>query len=202
MHIFSIILSGSELERPDNNGLQNISKRMEVWQVQFGVPMSDLIQFAATHAVVNCPLGPRIRFFAGRTDSYQPAPDGLLPQATSDADTLIDLFEDKTISPHELAALLGAHTAARQFHFDESRAGSPQDSTPGVWDTLYYNETLVDTPREVDRFPSDINLANDPRISDEWMEFRQGNGDGQRHWNSVRPVISTQETSLMLSCAN
>lgn len=181
----SIALSGSEVSRAENNGLQDIIGKMITWQKQYGVGMADLIQFAAAHAVVTCPLGPRIRVFVGRKDSKTPAPDGLLPSALSDADTLINLFQDKTISPHELAALVGAHSASKQFFFNASMSGAPQDGTPGVWDTLFYNQTVQNTPNKVQRFPSDVVLAADPRMSVEWDKFRQPNGVGQSHWNEV-----------------
>jgi hypothetical protein len=38
------------------------------------------------------------------------------------------------------------------------------------------------------RFPSDIALAKDPRMTDEWEKFRMGNGVGQDHWNHVSLV--------------
>ena len=72
--------------------------------------MADLIQMGATVATVTCPLGPRIRSFVGRKDNPIPSMDGLLPDVTASADSLIQLFEDKTIKPHGLAALVGAHT--------------------------------------------------------------------------------------------
>ena len=43
---------------------------------------------------------------------------------------------DKGFSPAEIAALLGAHTSAKQFEFDPSHAGAPLDDTPGVWDVV------------------------------------------------------------------
>ena len=52
----SIALSGTEVNRPENNGLQAIIKQMISWQKTFGVPMADLIQFAAVHAVVTLSL--------------------------------------------------------------------------------------------------------------------------------------------------
>ena len=182
----SIALSGSEINRAENNGLQDIIGKMIGWQRKYGVGMADLIQFAAAHAVVTCPLGPRIRVFVGRKDNKTPAPDGLLPSVTASADSLISLFEDKTISPHDLAALLGAHSASKQFFFNTSASGAPQDGTPGVWDVLFYNETVENTPAKVVRFPSDIVLAAHPKMSDEWDKFRQPNGVGQSHWNEVR----------------
>jgi hypothetical protein len=43
----SIVLSGSEINRAENNGLQAIAKQMATWQKQFGVSMADLIQYGA-----------------------------------------------------------------------------------------------------------------------------------------------------------
>ncbi|KAF2791490.1 class II peroxidase, partial [Melanomma pulvis-pyrius CBS 109.77] len=179
----SIALSRGEMSRPENNGLQDIVARARIWQKAFGVGMGDLIQFAAQHAVVSCPLGPRIRTFVGRKDSSKEAPQGLLPDVNDSADNLIKLFEDKTISPHDLVALLGAHTTSEQFFVDSTRKGAPQDGTPGVWDTLFYNQTLGTgpLPKQVLRFPSDIVLSADPRTADEWQSF-SGSG-GQSHWN-------------------
>jgi hypothetical protein len=59
--------------------------------------------------------------------------DNLLPGVHADADSLVQLFIDKTISPHELAALLGAHSTSKQFGVDTTQVGAPQDTTPGVW---------------------------------------------------------------------
>ncbi|KAF2735090.1 heme peroxidase [Polyplosphaeria fusca] len=179
----SIALAPGEVDRPENNGLQDIVRRMKNWQRQYGVGMADLIQFAAIHAVVTCPLGPRMRVFVGRKDSNKPNPDGLLPGVNDSADKLIKLFNDKTIPPHDLTALLGAHTTSEQFFVDKSRSGAPQDGTPGVWDTLFYNQTLGTgpLPKKVFRFASDIVIANDPRARPEWESF-SGPG-GQSHWN-------------------
>lgn len=179
----SIILSGTELSRPENRGLQQIAAQMQKWQTKFGVSMADLIQFGAIHAVVSCPLGPRIRFFAGRKDSRVPAVEGLLPSVTAKADDLISLFRAKTIEPHELTALLGAHSTSTQRFVDTSLAGRPQDSTPGVWDVKYYNETIQTRPRRIFRLQSDTALAAHPAIKDEWMKFINPI-DGQDHWNS------------------
>lgn len=179
----SIALSKEEEKRPENNGLGDIIKMVRIWQQRYKVGMADLIQFAAIHAVVTCPLGPRIRFFVGRKDSNKPAMDGLLPGVNDSADKLINLFQDKTIPPHDLVALLGAHTTSEQFFVDPKRKGAPQDGTPGVWDTLFYNQTLGlgPLPKQVMRFASDIVLSQDPRTADEWKSF--SGKDGQHHWN-------------------
>jgi hypothetical protein len=106
-----------------------------------------------------------------------------MPEATQDADFLIKLFEDKTIKPHGLAALVGAHTTSQQRFFKPARALDPQDSTPGVWDVLFYPQTLdPNAPKRVLKFPSDVSLSTHPRVADEWKKFASPN-DGQDHWN-------------------
>ncbi|OBW69766.1 MAG: Uncharacterized protein AUREO_001550 [Aureobasidium pullulans] len=176
----SIVLSGTEINRADNNGLQAIANQALIWSKLFNVGVADIIQFGAKHAVVTCPLGPRTRVFVGRKDSKKAAPEGLMPSVSMSADQIISLFEDKTIQPHDLAALLGAHSTSQQFNVDKTKAGFGQDSTPGVWDVSFYNETLQPgTNSKVFKFQSDLVTANDSRVSDEWHAFI---GD-QSHWN-------------------
>lgn len=99
---------------------------------------------------------------------------------------MIALFEDKTFDAHSLAALLGAHSTSRQFNFDTKRSGAPQDSTPGVWDVNFYNETIQTKPRkQLVILPSDVALAKHPKISDEWNSFI----NDQNHWNEVRIML-------------
>jgi len=180
----SIILAG-ELSRPENNGLQDIGAVTNNWYKQYkqyGVTMADIIQMGANVATVVCPLGPRVRSFVGRKDSTTPAVDGLLPDVHADADSLIQLFKDKTIHEHGLAALVGAHTTSQQLFVDPSRARDPQDSTPGVWDVLFYNQTISDNvPPRVFKFPSDVALAAHPNIAPEWKKFITDPED----WNEV-----------------
>jgi len=144
--------------------------------------MADIIQMGATVATVVCPLGPRIRSFVGRIDSSKPATDNLLPDVFAPADDLIALFERKTIKPHGLTALVGAHTTSQQRNVDPARALDPQDSTPGVWDVLFYKQTLnSNAPAKIFKFPADVKFSTHPRMADEWQKF--AGHDGQDHWN-------------------
>ncbi|KAK2598631.1 hypothetical protein N8I77_012027 [Diaporthe amygdali] len=181
----SIVLAPEEMARPENRGMEEIVEQMRKWfdeYSKYGASMADLIQMASTTATVVCPLGPRVRSFVGRKDSSVPAPDGLLPSAFASADDLISLFRNKTIEPHGLTALLGAHTTSQQRFVDIERAGDPQDSTPGVWDVLFYKQTLDNhAPKRVFKFQSDINLSKDPRTASEFKEF--AGPDGQKDWN-------------------
>ncbi|KAF8458628.1 heme peroxidase [Terfezia claveryi] len=196
----SIVLSKAEIKRPENKGLEEIVRKARDWAIIFGVGVADLVQFMAIHAVVTCPLGPRIRVFVGRMDSSRACPDGLLPGVTQPPDDLIALFEDKTIGPHDLAALLGAHSTSRQFFFNESHSGEPQDDTPGVWDVKFYGQTLQDGPDGVFKFQSDIALGNHPRVHDEWMSFA-GPG-GQDHWNEDYAIAYTRLSMLGVNNIN
>jgi hypothetical protein len=151
---------------------------------QYNITAADLVQMGATVATVACPLGPRIRSFVGRKDSAKLPMDGLLPDVNAPADQLIQLFIDKTIRPHGLTALVGAHTTSQQRFFQPRRAFDPQDSTPGVWDVLFYGQTLDPrAPRRVLKFPADVKFSTHPRMADEWKKFA-GPG-GQEHWNDV-----------------
>ena len=182
----SIILSGSngEMTRPENAALVPVVPQFQAWfntYRSYGVTMADLIQFGAKVGAISCPGGPRIRFFIGRTDNPNPAPQRLLPPPTFTAQQLIENFGNKTIGPGGLVALLGAHTASRQVGVDPARAGDAQDSTPGRWDTRYFTETLdANAPSSIFKFQSDINVANDARTGPIWRQFAGNKGAWDR----------------------
>ncbi|KAF1976407.1 ligninase H2 precursor [Bimuria novae-zelandiae CBS 107.79] len=176
------ILLTDEISRADNSGLATIADQMKQWYTKYnkyGVSMADLIQMGANIATVVCPLGPRIRSFVGRKDNAKAGPTGLLPGVNDSADKLIKLFQAKTIDPHDLVALVGAHTTSQQHFVDTARDGDPQDSTPGVWDVAFYGETVSTTPPRVFKFASDLALSKDSRAKSEWQAFI----GGQAHWN-------------------
>jgi len=167
----SIILSGTEITRIENQPLAPTAAQIQTWfntYRNYGVTIADMIQLAAKIGAGSCPGGPRIRFFVGRTDNPNPAPTGLLPPPFFNAQQLIDNFGNKTIGPGGLVALLAAHTASRQT----SVAGAPQDSTPGKWDQKYFVEVLdPNTPATIVKFTSDISVANSPLTSPVWQQF-------------------------------
>ncbi|KAF2189039.1 class II peroxidase [Zopfia rhizophila CBS 207.26] len=161
----SLILAG-ELGRAENNGLQDISGKLQVLATKL---------FAGSHAIVSCPGGPQIKTFIGRKDSTTPAPDGLLPDVNASGDSLFKLFQDKGFDEVDLAALLGAHSTSKQFFVDQTKAGQAQDSTPGIWDVKYYKETL-NAPADVFVFPSDKNLASHAKVGKEFKGFVDNQG--------------------------
>lgn len=135
----SLILAPEEIRRPGNRGLEEVVTLTQSWFNKYkgyGISAADLIQMGANVATVVCPLGPRTKTYIGRKDNSKAAPDGLLPPVDASADFLIKLFQDKTIQPNGLVALLGAHSTAQQRFVDPRRVGDPQDSTPGVWESV------------------------------------------------------------------
>ncbi|KAI0009346.1 peroxidase [Xylariaceae sp. FL0662B] len=177
-----------EISDPENRGLEDMCVQMGDWydnwhELGHPISMADLIQMGASVATVVCPLGPRIRSFVGRVDDAERNRVSLLPDVFAPAEDLMRLFRDKTISPHALVALVGAHTTSQQRTVDAARGGDPQDSTPGVWDVLFYGETTGASaaPPRVFHLPSDVALSQHSTTSDEWGSFA-GSG-GQEHWN-------------------
>ena len=183
----SIILSDECEARRDNTGLQSTCVTMRGYYAKyasFGISAADLIQFAAAVATKACPMGPRARVFVGRKDGALPNPTGKLPSPFASAETVISLFEEKTISPAGLVALLGAHSVSRQRNVVLAQAGAGQDTTPGTWDTNYYREMLQLQPQSgVVRFPSDVAVSQDQRTRGTWFMYADSNSN--ERWNNV-----------------
>lgn len=182
----SLLMDFGEIDRPENKGLESVRLVLRGVQSKFKVGYADLAQYAHNHASISCPKGPRVRTFVGRKDATGAAPTGLLPDTRDPADQLIALFERKGFTPHDLAALVGAHSTARQRFVDPTPgiSGKPLDTTIGVWDVEFYNDTLNNpsgaTPQQkVFVLPSDKVLSVHPKVSQEWNSFV---GD-QKHWN-------------------
>uniref|UniRef100_L2FRK3 Peroxidase n=1 Tax=Colletotrichum fructicola (strain Nara gc5) TaxID=1213859 RepID=L2FRK3_COLFN len=184
----SIILANECHTRDDNKGLEEICDTMQGWfdkYKKYGVSMADMIQFAANVATVACPLGPRVRTFVGRKDTTKASPPNLLPSPFQKSDALFKMFAQKSFTPDGLVALLGAHTTSQQRFVDPSRAGAPQDTTPGVWDVAFYGQTLNPrTPPAVFKIPSDVSISQDPKVIDTWKAFGAGRR-GQMAWNQA-----------------
>jgi manganese peroxidase len=182
----SLLLSGDEISRPENGGLQDyhgfIKGKFAQYKSQ-DIGAADLIQFAANHAIVSCPGGPVIQTLIGRTDTTTSAPMGLLPIAFgkgADHDTILQLFMDKGFSAVDLAALIGAHSTSKAFTQSQVPVGASQDSTPGLWDVKYYSETYRPPPG-VSRFEADINLSSpNTTVGRQFQQFvnNQGRWDG------------------------
>jgi hypothetical protein len=168
----SLILA-KECGNSENTGLSGICSKLQSIATSKDVGVADIIQFAAAHAIRTCPGGPAVPIYIGRTDSSTSSPTGVLPTGTASGDSILAVFSSKGFSATDLAALVGAHTAARQFQ-NTALPGTPLDSTPGVWDNTYYKETLEGkAPQSI---PADKNLANHSVVGESFKEFANNAG--------------------------
>ena len=200
----SFLLAG-EIARPNNRGLEEVNNKMWAYYGKYhkyGASMADIIQMGATVGAVVCPFGPRIRSFVGRNDSEIPAPEGRLPEASQGVGPLIELFEDKTVPLRDLVALVGAHSVGQQRFEDHTKAGDPQDSTVGVWDTTFFRETVRnDTAKRIFKFHSDVSIATHHESQSLWRSFSDP-VSGQSLWNDVSPGYAHQPENVKFRANN
>ncbi|KAH7411772.1 heme peroxidase [Phaeosphaeria sp. MPI-PUGE-AT-0046c] len=169
----SLILAG-ECSGFENRGLERLCENLGNLASQKQVGYGDLIQFAAAHAIKTCPGGPTVPVKIGRVDSDQPNALGVLPGPRAESGDLIKLFASKGFSPMDLAALIGAHTTAKQRVSDPSKAGAALDSTVGTWDNKYYSETK--TGRAPFTLPADKGIAQNPITAIPFSAFAVSKG--------------------------
>jgi hypothetical protein len=84
------------------------------------------------------------------------------------------LLASKGFTPIDLAALIGAHTAAKQFVTDPSKAGASLDSSVGTWDNKYYSETK--NGKAPFTLPSDKSIAQNPVTAIPFSSFALNKG--------------------------
>ncbi|KAI0672097.1 versatile peroxidase VPS1 [Trametes maxima] len=168
-------------------GLDEIVEEQRPFALKHKVSFGDFIQFAGAVGVSNCGGGPRLPFFAGRSNVSRVSPDGLIPLPEDPVDKIFARMSDAGFSPNELVDLLASHSVAAQDHIDPTIHGSPFDSTPSDFDAQFFVETLLKgtafpgngsnvgeakspIPGEF-RLASDDLIARDPRSACEWQSF-------------------------------
>ena len=199
----SIFLAG-ELSRFENEGIAPIVWMLGSLADRHQVGVADMIQFAAgmsstsrvnmniyntkaliqptycllALAIVTCAQGPRIPILVGRTDSCTAAPLNQVPGPNITGDDALQKFQAHGFTAEDLAALIGVHTISQQTSTFPTKFGVAQDTTPDVWDNLYYNETLAGTAPF--SFPSDTNLSNQTQVGPFFTTF----GKSKTEWDS------------------
>ncbi|KAF2855130.1 class II peroxidase [Plenodomus tracheiphilus IPT5] len=164
----SLVLA-NECANTENRGLERLCGNLQTIATDNNVGMADLIQFAAAHAIKTCPGGPTVPVKIGRRDSSTASPIGILPSHNSSGSDLVKLFASKGFTHTDLAALIGAHTAAKQRTTDPSRAETGMDSTVGVWDNKFYTETKAN--KAPFTLQADTNVALDPDTAAPFDKF-------------------------------
>lgn len=105
---------------------------------------------------------------------------------------LRQLFLAKGVPAKDLAALIGAHSASKSFHqtpVGVGDIGSPQDSTPGIWDVNFYSEVTSPKPGDF-IFDSDKNLAANPVVGPEFQGFVGNQGKWKSDFASAMYKMS------------
>jgi len=168
-----------------NGGIDDIADLQKTFVDKHNITAGDFIQFAGAVGLTNCPGAPRIKFFMGRPPAKAAAPDNLIPEPFDSVDKILARFSDAGFSPSEVVALLASHSVAASDNIEPGLRGLPFDSTPELFDTQFFIETMLKgttfpgpggnegevkapIPGEI-RIASDENLARDPRTACDWQ---------------------------------
>ncbi|KAF1844860.1 class II peroxidase [Cucurbitaria berberidis CBS 394.84] len=191
----SLILA-NECSNSENAGLSQLCGNLANIANQAKVGVADLIQFAAAHAIKTCPGGPTVPVKIGRKDSSTANALGVLPAHNSGGDDLVKLFASKGFTPTDLAALIGAHTTAKQRFADPSKAGASLDSTVGTWDTKFYSETK--SGKAPFTLQADKNIAENSQTSAPFSNFASSKGA----WDAAFVSAMTKMSMLGVDGSN
>nr|AAD45724.1 manganese-dependent peroxidase precursor [Gelatoporia subvermispora] len=143
------------------------------------ITAGDLIQFAGTVALSNCPGAPQLEFLAGRPNATAPAVDGLIPEPQDNVTHILERFADAGgFTPFEVVSLLASHTVARADKVDLTIDAAPFDSTPFTFDTQIFLEVLLKgvgfpgTDNNTGEVESPLPLGNNKQGGNETGEMR------------------------------
>ncbi|KAF9690820.1 hypothetical protein EKO04_011016 [Ascochyta lentis] len=175
----SLILT-DECSRAENAGLSDICSKLLSWTQKYNTTAADMIQFAAATAISSCPLGPRVQALVGRKDSSAAAPLNSMPSSRDSIESILAKFAAKGFSGDDVVALMGTHSVAVQVNDDPAQAGKSLDSTPSVYDTKFYQETMDGSAPY--SLQSDKGLANYSETHEKWADFAAGDVSA---WNSA-----------------
>ncbi|TFK27219.1 hypothetical protein FA15DRAFT_217622 [Coprinopsis marcescibilis] len=172
-----------------NRALGPTIEALRAISIRNSVSFGDILNFANAVGLTNCPGAPRLEFLAGKSNSSQPSPPGLIPGPGNTADAILNRMGDAGFSHDETVDLLSAHTIAAQeaLNLNAAATRAPFDSTPAVFDSQFFIETLLrgtvfttggpgfaevlsPLPGEF-RMQSDFALARDPRTSCRWQSM-------------------------------
>jgi cytochrome c peroxidase len=176
-----------ELTFHANGGIDDIVSSQAPFAANHSNVLSpgDFIQFAAAVGVSNCPGAPRLKFLLGRPPPKAAAPDLTIPEPFDNVTSILARFKDAGFAPIEAIALLASHTIAAADVVDPTIPGTPFDSTPFLFDSQVFIETLLvgtgfpgDGPNQGEvesplagemRLQSDFELSRDPRTACFWQ---------------------------------
>jgi len=215
-----ITFSDVETNFHANNGIDDIVELQKPMVAQFNISAGDFIQFAGAVGLTNCPGAPRIQYFMGRPPAKAASPDLLVPEPFDSVTKILDRFKDAGFNPDEVVALLASHSVAASDTLVPGQRGVPFDSTPTVFDTQFFIETMLKGTMFPDGVPgnqgsvksplagevrisSDENLARDPRTACEWQSFATDQNKMAKAFGDAMLKLSLlgQDKKKMIDCS-
>ncbi|CDO72539.1 Class II peroxidase [Trametes cinnabarina] len=215
--IFSDIETGFH----PNIGLDEIVELQKPFIARHNLSVADFIQFAGAIGASNCAGAPQLAAFVGRVDATKPAPDGLVPEPFHTPDQIFARLADASQGEFDeilTVWLLVAHTVAAANDVDPTVPGSPFDSTPEIWDTQFFIETLLNGTtfpgtannqgevaaplKGLLRLQSDFAIARDNRSACEWQSFVNNQEKAQAMFQFVFHDMSIlgQDINSLVDC--
>ncbi|KAI0265583.1 manganese peroxidase [Gloeopeniophorella convolvens] len=198
-----------------NDILATLSELFEVT-----ISAGDLVQLAAAVGLSTCPGAPRLAFFVGRPAAAAAAPDLTVPEPFDTVDSILARFAEAGFSTQQVVSLLAAHSIADASHIDPTIPGTPLDSTPFIFDTQIFVETLLrgtmfpgDGPNQGEvqapvpgemRLQSDQDLARDERTACIWQGMVNNQQLMESRFQSAMKTLSLlgQNTASLTDCSD
>ncbi|KAF9563666.1 manganese peroxidase [Agrocybe pediades] len=170
-----------------NSGIEDIiTAQLPIFQ-KTNLTAGDFVHLAAAIGTGNCPGSPQLAYSFGRPPPVAPAPDGTVPEPTDSVTDILARFSEAGFVTAEVIWLLASHSIAAASKIDTSAPRTPFDSTPALFDTQFYLETILNgtllpgdgqqhtgevlSPIAGEmRLQSDFAFAQDPRTACLWQE--------------------------------
>jgi cytochrome c peroxidase len=158
-----------EMNYTANNFFEPIYGMLTPIADKYNVTYGDMIQFAATYGVLQCPGAPRMTFQAGRKKAIAAAADRLVPVEEDSVEFITKRFAEVGLTPREMVALTGgAHSVGR---FASKKPIFDFDRTYTIFDTQFFLDVLLASPVNLTntttgsfttRLKSDLGMAHHP----------------------------------------
>ncbi|KAI0256111.1 manganese peroxidase 3 [Lactifluus subvellereus] len=218
-----VVFDDTETAYHANVGIDDIVNGQKPFIARYSLSAGDFVQFAAAVGVSNCPGAPRLEFRLGRPPPVAPAADDTISDSNiypiDDVTTILARFEDVGFGPDEVVALLASHSIAAADQVDPESPGVPFDSTPGIFDTQFYIETLLvgtsypgngpHLGEEMSpiagemRLQSDYHIARDPRTACSWQDkLNQENMKSSFKTAMAKLAVLGQKSNDLIDCSD
>ncbi|KAJ7617071.1 putative versatile peroxidase [Roridomyces roridus] len=211
------IFAEQELGYDANLGIADAFNLEAPFIAKHNISVADFIQFAAAVSLTKCPGVLQPPFMFGRVDATAPAPNGTVPEPFQSAADILSQMQDAGLSASDTVALLASHSIAGADDIDPNAAGVPFDSTPSLFDTQFFVETLLNgtvsgnnkgqVPSPIQgelRLQSDFELAQDPATACLWQANVNNQASMARAFQQsfAKMQILGQDASSLVDCSD